>query len=108
MASYHQYGSELPENTKFCPNCGTAVQAGDSGPQMPCTEASAQTGVGESESVAQIPRGVRNMAGLCHLSAFAGAVFPVFGNILGPLVVWLLRRKDSPFIDFHGRQAVNF
>ena len=45
---------------------------------------------------------------LCHLSAFAGAVFPVFGNILGPLVVWLLRRKDSPFIDFHGRQSVNF
>ena len=22
--------------------------------------------------------------------------------------MWLLRRKDSPFVDFHGRQAVNF
>ena len=108
MTSYHQCGSEMPENAQFCPNCGLAVRAGDSNPQASDAEASTRTDPGNSETVAQIPRDVRNIAVLCHLSAFAGAVFPVFGNILGPLVVWLLRRKDSHFIDFHGRQSINF
>ncbi len=30
---------------------------------------------------------------LTHLSAFAGLIFP-FGNILGPLVVWLVKRDE--------------
>jgi uncharacterized Tic20 family protein len=31
-----------------------------------------------------------------------------FGNILGPLVVWLIKRHDSPYIDYHGKEALNF
>ena len=27
--------------------------------------------------------------------------------LLGPLVIWLLK-KDSPFIDYHGREYFNF
>lgn len=27
--------------------------------------------------------------------------------LLGPLVIWLLK-KDSPFIDYHGREYLNF
>lgn len=44
---------------------------------------------------------------LCHISALAGFVIP-FGNILGPLVVWLLKREQSPFVDAHGKAALNF
>ena len=44
---------------------------------------------------------------LCHLASFAGWAFP-FGNIVGPLVVWLLKRAESPDIDHHGREALNF
>jgi len=47
------------------------------------------------------------MAMLCHLSAFAGYFIP-FGHILGPLVVWLLKREESAFIDAHGKEALNF
>ncbi|MCI0440968.1 MAG: DUF4870 domain-containing protein [Chloroflexi bacterium] len=48
------------------------------------------------------------MAALAHLSAFAGLVVPLFGNVLGPLIVWLLKREESPFIDAHGKAALNF
>lgn len=49
----------------------------------------------------------RTWAMLTHLSAFAGLVFP-FGNIVGPLVVWLLKRDEFPAIDAHGKEALNF
>ena len=44
---------------------------------------------------------------LCHLSAFAGYVFP-FGGIVGPLVVWLIKKDEMPFVDDQGKEALNF
>jgi uncharacterized Tic20 family protein len=44
---------------------------------------------------------------LCHLAAFAGYVIP-FGNIFGPLVVWLIKKDQSAFVDYHGKESVNF
>jgi len=49
----------------------------------------------------------RTSAMLCHLLALVGLVFP-FGNILGPLIMWLVKRESSAFVDFHGRQALWF
>lgn len=49
----------------------------------------------------------RTMAMLCHLAAFAGVVIP-FGNIIGPLVVWLIKKDSSPYIDYHGKESLNF
>jgi uncharacterized protein len=44
---------------------------------------------------------------LCHALGFAGFVFP-FGNILGPLIVWLMKKSESPSVDAHGKEALNF
>ena len=44
----------------------------------------------------------------CHVSALAGFILPAFGHILGPLIVWLIKRADSPEIDQHGKEALNF
>ena len=44
---------------------------------------------------------------LCHALGFAGFVFP-FGNILGPLVVWLMKKAESPSVEAHGKEALNF
>jgi uncharacterized Tic20 family protein len=38
----------------------------------------------------------------CHLAALAGLVIP-FGNIIGPLVVWLMKKNESAFIDDQAR-----
>lgn len=50
----------------------------------------------------------RNIALLCHLSAFAIFIIPAFGNIIGPLVVWLLKKDSSSVIDMEGKESLNF
>ena len=45
---------------------------------------------------------------LCHLAALATFVAPSFGNIIGPLVVWLWKRNEHPFVDEQGKESVNF
>jgi uncharacterized Tic20 family protein len=51
---------------------------------------------------------VRTWCVACHLSALAGFVIPGAGHILGPLIVWLIKRADSSEIDAHGKEALNF
>jgi len=45
---------------------------------------------------------------MCHLSALAGFVIPGAGHILGPLIVWLVKRGESAEIDAHGKESLNF
>lgn len=45
---------------------------------------------------------------LCHLLSFCGYLVPVLGSILGPLAIWLAKRKESAFVDAHGRESLNF
>ncbi|KAF1056274.1 MAG: hypothetical protein GAK44_00278 [Pseudomonas delhiensis] len=49
----------------------------------------------------------RQWAMFCHFAAFAGMVIP-FGNLLGPLIVWQLKRESDPFVDRQGKEALNF
>lgn len=49
----------------------------------------------------------RQLGLLVHLLAFAGWVFPI-GNIIAPLVLWAVKKDESEFLDWHGRQSVNF
>ncbi len=44
---------------------------------------------------------------LCHLSALAGYLLPL-GNIIGPVLVWQLKKNEFPSVDEHGKEAVNF
>jgi uncharacterized protein len=44
---------------------------------------------------------------VAHLSGLAGFVLP-FGNILGPLVVWLVKREHSVFVAVEAKEALNF
>ncbi|MCC5869152.1 MAG: DUF4870 domain-containing protein [Gammaproteobacteria bacterium] len=53
-------------------------------------------------------RDERNWALIAHLSAIAGMLVPIAGIILGPLVVWLLKREDSEFVADQAKEALNF
>ncbi len=44
---------------------------------------------------------------LCHVSALLGLVFP-FGFIIGPFVIWLIKRYEFPSVDVNGKEAINF
>jgi uncharacterized Tic20 family protein len=45
---------------------------------------------------------------LCHASALLGLFLHFFGHLLGPLVVWLIKRDASPEIDANGKESLNF
>lgn len=49
----------------------------------------------------------QNWAMGCHLAALAGFLVP-FGNIIGPLVIWLMKRAEMPLVDRHGKESLNF
>jgi uncharacterized Tic20 family protein len=51
---------------------------------------------------------IRTWCMACHLSALAGFVVPAFGHVVGPLIVWLIKRGESSEIDAHGKEALNF
>lgn len=44
---------------------------------------------------------------LCHLSALSGLIVP-FGNILGPLLIWQIKKNEIPSVEVHGKAALNF
>ena len=44
---------------------------------------------------------------LCHLSVFSGYIIPL-GNIIAPLVIWLVKKDESDYVNYHGIQALNF
>ncbi len=50
----------------------------------------------------------RSWGAVLHLSALGIFLIPVIGGIVVPLVIWLLRKDDMPFIDNQGKEVVNF
>ena len=49
----------------------------------------------------------QNMGMLCHLLALSGYLVP-FGNLIGPLVIWMVKRQEMPFVEREGRESLNF
>ncbi|MFC2160542.1 DUF4870 domain-containing protein [Acidobacteriota bacterium] len=49
----------------------------------------------------------RNLGMVCHLAALVGFIIP-FGNIIGPLVIWLLKKDESEFVNDQGKESLNF
>ncbi len=45
---------------------------------------------------------------LCHLTALLPFFGVPFGNVLGPLVVWLIKKDDYSFVDQQGKESLNF
>lgn len=50
---------------------------------------------------------VRTWSMLCHLSALLG-LFWWPGIVIGPLIVWQIKKNELPEIDPHGKEALNF
>lgn len=49
----------------------------------------------------------KNIAMILHGASFAGYMIPM-GNILGPLIVWLMKRDEMPFVNACGKNCLNF
>jgi len=43
-----------------------------------------------------------------HLSALSIFVAIPFGDILGPLIIWLVKKDTMPFVNDQGKESLNF
>lgn len=66
---------------------------------MPPPPASAPDGLPSNEQ--------KQFAMFTHLSALTGFIIP-FGNLLGPLIFWQIKKNEMPFVDDQGKEALNF
>ena len=62
----------------------------------------------QTSAVPSSPTSDNSLAVVMHLLGFSWFVFPFYGNILGPLVLWLIKRGDSPYLDRVGKEVLNF
>ena len=44
---------------------------------------------------------------LLHLSQLLGLTLPILA-IIAPLIIWQVKREQSKYLDWHGKEAVNF
>jgi len=49
----------------------------------------------------------RNLAASIHASVFSKFFIP-FGNFILPLILWTANKNDNEFVDYNGKQALNF
>ncbi|MGB5608763.1 DUF4870 domain-containing protein, partial [Eudoraea sp.] len=49
----------------------------------------------------------RNLASIIHASTLSKFFIP-FGNFLIPLVLWTANKNEQKFVDYNGKQALNF
>ncbi len=50
----------------------------------------------------------RTWATFCHLSSLVAFIGIPFGNVLGPLVIWLIKKNEMPLVQEEGKAALNF
>lgn len=44
----------------------------------------------------------------CHLAALSGYIGVPCAHLVGPLIVWQLKKNEHPFCDEQGKEALNF
>jgi uncharacterized Tic20 family protein len=74
--------------------------------QKPEGESSGQ----DSSGSEAISKDARMWAMWCHLSGLAGLlpIVPGIGCVIAPLIVWQMKKEESPFVDENGKEALNF
>lgn len=65
-------------------------------------------GTGNDIEKQSVDKDARNWGMLCHLAALCAFIGIPFGHILGPLLVWLIKKDEYPLVEEQGKEALNF
>ena len=131
-AAFNKSRSNRPDGWA-APNARVQTRTGDAGPgavdgampgEMPGDDAGPWAAAGEAhqhasngsgQHLGQPPvtrlrdpestKSERTYATFMHLSLILSFAIPI---VVPALIMWVIRREDSPFLDDHGREVVNF
>jgi uncharacterized Tic20 family protein len=85
-----------------CPGCGAVVAIPGTAPvagSVPVTDV----------PVTSLTSDERTWGMLCHLSGLIALLLTSgFLSFLGPLIVWLVKKDTSAWVNYHGKEALNF
>jgi uncharacterized Tic20 family protein len=51
---------------------------------------------------------VRTWCVLSHATALLGGGLPALGHLIGPLIIWLVKKDESPEVEAHAKESLNF
>ena len=66
-----------------------------------------QAGAPPSGPGGEVSKDSKTFGMLCHLGGLAGYIIP-FGNIIAPLIFWLIKKNEDKFVDDQGKESLNF
>ncbi len=102
--------NETPEPTEK-PEVETPESADKPESETPAEEeigAEQPETVQEGPGSKEIDKDARMWAMICHLAGLGGLVVPAIGCIIGPLIIWQIKKEEFSFVDEQGKEAVNF
>lgn len=91
---------DTPENASSPTPGNTGGQAGQEG---------ASATPPPADETAAASKDERMWAMFAHLAGLSGySILPGVGLVVGPLIVWLIKREEMPLVDDQGKEALNF
>lgn len=66
--------------------------------------------VQENPPSKEVNKDARMWGMICHLAGLGGLVpiVPIIGSVIGPLIVWQIKKDEFGFVADQGKEAVNF
>jgi uncharacterized Tic20 family protein len=86
----------------------TPSEANDSNSEASESQDHVGSLVDAGQETIEISKEQRTWAMVCHLASFAICLAIPFGNTLGPLIVWLIKKDEMPLVDDQGKESLNF
>jgi hypothetical protein len=83
--------------------------AGETPPVQEVSAEPSQT-VQDSPPSKEINKDARMWGMICHLAGLGGLipVVPIIGSVIGPLIVWQIKKDEFDFVADQGKEALNF
>lgn len=100
---------EPKDDTPVEENVSAEQPAGETPPVQEASFEQPQT-VQESPGSKEINKDARMWAMFCHLAGLGGLIpiVPIIGSVIGPLIVWQIKKDEFGFVDDQGKEALNF
>lgn len=97
------------DDTPVEKNVSAEQPAGEPPPVQEASFEQPQT-VQESPGSKEINKDARMWGMICHLAGLGGLIpiVPIIGSVIGPLIVWQIKKDEFGFVADQGKEALNF
>jgi uncharacterized Tic20 family protein len=102
--------AEIPkDDTPVEKDVSAEQPAGETPPEQEASFEQPQA-VNESPPSKEINKDARMWGMICHLAGLGGLIpiVPVIGSVIGPLIVWQIKKEEFGFVADQGKEALNF